>query len=449
MSTSKKSYTLAFLYALRRAAQSKLARRQAKITLIIALLLGSALSIIQITLDYHTQSKVLWQDINHALHSNQSAAGQALWRLDSDLASVLVESLIAHPLIDQAEVKTSNGVILGQAITTSNAPQNWLTLNLFGGARKITRDIGYGTEPQIGILSVGINPSQVSDSFIKRTGLVLLSGILRSCILATVLFTVFYSLVTRRIIGLSSHLHSAHSKWPEPFTEPLDYAHQDDEIGQLQHEALQLLDTTYNQYHNLINTQSELANTNVKLEQRVADRTRSLKQAMEKLAEQARTDALTGLANRGYFFEAAEVLLDQARKEGVAMAILMMDLDHFKKINDTYGHQTGDEVLVKAGQVIASQCRPEDLVARYGGEEFIALLTVPTAELASQRAEQIRSQMGQQVFEHSDLYVSFSIGIAFCDHSTSAELPQLIEQADAALYRAKHLGRNRVEQSPV
>ncbi|HXX07575.1 MAG TPA: GGDEF domain-containing protein [Pseudolabrys sp.] len=158
----------------------------------------------------------------------------------------------------------------------------------------------------------------------------------------------------------------------------------------------------------------------------------------------ASTDPLTGLLNRRAFMENALTLCKQQGKRGEPVATLMFDLDHFKTINDRFGHAVGDDVLRLFGQVVRASTRADDIIARFGGEEFIAI--VPGGwESASKISERVRTSFeaaGIKVGNHA-IGATVSIGAATC-YDAVAAIDTLIARADAALYRAKHEGRNRV-----
>lgn len=164
------------------------------------------------------------------------------------------------------------------------------------------------------------------------------------------------------------------------------------------------------------------------------------------LFERAVRDPLTGLYNRGYFLEQAPILDRQAAARGLGLAILMLDVDHFKRINDSLGHGAGDAVLRDVAQVIRQSTRSDDLVARYGGEEFVAALPIATPDQANERAEQIRRNLAHRRHANAGqpLRITASIGLAFSAAGRVASLASLISAADAGLYQAKRSGRNRV-----
>jgi diguanylate cyclase (GGDEF)-like protein len=158
---------------------------------------------------------------------------------------------------------------------------------------------------------------------------------------------------------------------------------------------------------------------------------------------QASTDALTGLPNRRYFEEFCG-LLARRRRSGDAVGVLMIDIDKFKVLNDTYGHATGDEVLRAVGGAIVAAVREDDVPARFGGEEFVVLLRNPGMDVAFEVGERVRAAVGALDLEGFGVPgVSVSVGVAVSDHPDQA-IDELIGLADQALYRAKRAGRDRV-----
>ena len=158
----------------------------------------------------------------------------------------------------------------------------------------------------------------------------------------------------------------------------------------------------------------------------------------------AMTDSLTQVPNRRSLMKSAEQAL--ARRTGLPVAILMIDIDHFKTINDTYGHQTGDDVLCQVVDRLNGRLRQHDVLGRYGGEEFCAIAPDSDAKGALALAESLRERIAAApvATSHGELSVSVSIGISTCPANSMCELDEVLSQADAALYAAKQAGRNRV-----
>lgn len=162
----------------------------------------------------------------------------------------------------------------------------------------------------------------------------------------------------------------------------------------------------------------------------------------ELLQEASRTDALTGLMNRRRLFERLEEELARARRYGEPLAVAMVDIDRFKDVNDTRGHQVGDGVLRAVAGRLGANARDADSIGRYGGEEFLILMPRTDLEGAATYAERVRAAVERLPLEDLDLHVTVSIGVAAYSGGT---LLELVDRADRKLYQAKDNGRNRVE----
>ncbi len=172
-------------------------------------------------------------------------------------------------------------------------------------------------------------------------------------------------------------------------------------------------------------------------------------EALENIASitnSANRDFLTGLYNRRYFFKAMEPYVIKARQEEEPFAIAMVDIDHFKKINDAYGHDIGDNAIVSLSEILRSKTGTDDIVARFGGEEFCIVLKNITPSQAKETLEKIRLHVEKNVIElEGDKSIRFTISIGFtCNYDDS--LDEMVNQADMMLYNAKNAGRNQVIQ---
>ncbi|MGB4072473.1 diguanylate cyclase [Pseudomonas sp.] len=164
----------------------------------------------------------------------------------------------------------------------------------------------------------------------------------------------------------------------------------------------------------------------------------------EQLLVLATTDPLTSALNRRAFQERADHELQRSQRQSSPLCLAMLDLDHFKRVNDQYGHAVGDQVLVAFSALCRQQARSTDLFARFGGEEFVILLPDTSLEAAQQRLERLRGALQNQAIDTSQgpLQVTVSIGLACANRACT--LQQLLQSADARLYTAKAMGRNRI-----
>jgi diguanylate cyclase (GGDEF)-like protein len=179
----------------------------------------------------------------------------------------------------------------------------------------------------------------------------------------------------------------------------------------------------------------------------VAENLLTREHANEGLLRFAFTDYLTGLRTRGYFEQQLELEFKRAERKQQKFALLMIDIDHFKVLNDTFGHHVGDQLLRDLTSILVKDMREVDTVARYGGEEFVIILPETTETGAMFVAQRLRRAVEQAKFfagsPHSVQHLTISIGVAVYDDDAQFKR-DLIEFADAALYAAKHAGRNRV-----
>lgn len=184
----------------------------------------------------------------------------------------------------------------------------------------------------------------------------------------------------------------------------------------------------------------------INVHHKLAQTIRELETSRRALAEQVTTDPLTHLKNRRAFFENGNQHLSVARRYGTDLSLIVADLDHFKRINDGYGHQVGDEALLAVADVLKSLTRTEDTVARIGGEEFAILLPDTNRLGAAVLAERIRAAVEREPFiaEGKRIPLTLSIGIASQTVENSDSVDQLLSIADQRMYLAKKLGRNRI-----
>jgi len=178
---------------------------------------------------------------------------------------------------------------------------------------------------------------------------------------------------------------------------------------------------------------------------RIIEMQNALLASQQRLQFEATHDALTRLWNRAGIMELLRKDLSRASRLGDPLTVCLSDLDFFKKINDTYGHLAGDQVLRVAGERMANSLRPYDSVGRYGGEEFLVVLPGCTAQATLQIGERLRKALSEQPIFSAGNIIQATMSLGVCEWQSGMELNDLLHYADLALYRAKELGRNRVE----
>ena len=193
---------------------------------------------------------------------------------------------------------------------------------------------------------------------------------------------------------------------------------------------------------------ASIEQTAEQLELKVKDRTTQLEQAKLSAEHIARTDGLTGLNNRRAFYERGEDEFARTKRYGSPLTLVMLDIDHFKNINDTWGHAAGDEALRKIAEAITALLRETDFCGRVGGEEFGLLLPQTNREAGVALANRLRKRIHEIVIRHNEATIncSASFGVATCK-STTTNIDTLVASADRALYQAKQTGRNKVVEA--
>ncbi|MDJ0622496.1 MAG: GGDEF domain-containing protein [Desulfocapsaceae bacterium] len=173
-----------------------------------------------------------------------------------------------------------------------------------------------------------------------------------------------------------------------------------------------------------------------------AEKDEELARSMEKLKEISIHDPLTGLKNRRYFSHIFHDECARSLRKNEPLSLLFLDIDHFKRINDTHGHFFGDLVLKKLGGYLLEHCRPYDTAVRWGGEEFLLLLISADEQSAKSFAERLRSGVEAEMGREFDTHITISIGLS--EYQQNDTLESITDRADQALYHAKNSGRNRV-----
>ena len=173
----------------------------------------------------------------------------------------------------------------------------------------------------------------------------------------------------------------------------------------------------------------------------------SIRSKQAELTKQAATDPLTQLYNHRYFLVEATHLVEKAQQTNDQLAVMMLDIDHFKAINDQHGHKAGDLVLIEVASIFQKLSREQDLIARFGGEKFVILLPSANSQAAKECAERIRQGIAEhniKLDESTKIKITTSIGVAEMSIASQESIESTLNRADKALYQAKTQGRNRV-----
>jgi diguanylate cyclase (GGDEF)-like protein len=172
---------------------------------------------------------------------------------------------------------------------------------------------------------------------------------------------------------------------------------------------------------------------------------KKLEELQNKLQEQAHRDPMTNLYNRRYFHEVSSSIFQIVQRDDHHISLIMIDIDNFKRINDTYGHAVGDEVIKKLASLLERNVRKSDIVSRFGGEEFVILLPSTDLKGAQKIASKIREAVEEILIVADESVIRFTISLGLADiRSSDQNIEAILNRADKALYKAKESGKNRV-----
>jgi diguanylate cyclase (GGDEF)-like protein len=194
-----------------------------------------------------------------------------------------------------------------------------------------------------------------------------------------------------------------------------------------------------------ITEQKEIQASMIKTSAKLAIQGKKLKATNQKLKDLAQKDALTGIKNRGYFFECAKKLWEQPLNKDTNIYVAMADLDKFKNLNDTYGHKAGDEVLKLFTQTVLLSLDEEDLFGRIGGEEFVIIIKSAEEKIVLEKLDKIRSDVANLNIPYDNSIIKFSVSIGVEKKQLDNSIDATLDAADKKLYEAKSSGRNKIK----
>jgi diguanylate cyclase (GGDEF)-like protein len=422
-----------------------LAIRQAYLTVSIALVVGFFMALLLLIIEYQSEQRRIERQIERVVESTSAAAAESLWILSTDLADGVSEGLVSQPLIIEASIETSTGTVLSHRTQVIVAP-SWLDSFPF-----IFRSIKmkviplFHKEDRVGQLNLKIDLLLARQDFMYRALIILLSELVKALMLAAALLVLFYITLARPIRRYADWVSRINPDDPEGWQQAPPRRQQRDELTALGDSVFYRFVQARSYFMELQQTRHALKTLNQDLEDRVQARTEELNSALSHAEHLATTDVLTGIPNRRSFMDQAEKRHAEWLRHKRPYAVLMMDLDEFKQINDIYGHLAGDLVLGSVASSLRQHTRREDIIGRLGGEEFGVILVGLVEADAVMLAERIRTEIAMLSieFEGQAIAVTASFGLV-PPELLQDNFGETLKHADQMMYQAKYEGRNRV-----
>ncbi|MCS6115078.1 putative bifunctional diguanylate cyclase/phosphodiesterase [Shewanella baltica] len=396
--------------------------KQTNLVVFTALFFAIAIFIVEIALVVVSTKQQLTTTQQELLDSVEQPAANAVWALDDNLARQTLEGAIKVEHVGSAVIELDDGsMFVSVSNNKKNNSQTFISLSnkLFDDLKEISRPLYRpfyfeGTQQQqlIGTLTVFYDTQELTNTLFSQLRFSFFATLARALLLTLVLSVVFHRFLTQPIARISEAIDKIEPDSPDENLLPMSNAHKDDELG--------LVTSKFNQI--LI----------------------QFSQTQSKLRKMATRDPLTGLPNRTLLLETIAVTIQRSRVHKRSFALMFIDLDRFKNINDSLGHALGDQFLARIARILERFVGDKGTVSRLGGDEFVILAdTVHTPDQASDFVDKLLIQLNVpiQLNEHA-IHPAASIGISiYPEDGNSAE--DLIRHADIAMYSAKAAGSNQ------
>ncbi len=425
--------------------------RQTVYTLSLALFLGLALSAVTIVLDLLDEQAAARANAHSVAKAMQYQAAQAVFNIDPSLAETVTKGLSEYEQFRKVEIIDDlKDVLSSHTHPPATGSLSKIANVLFETDKPVTVQLYYpGLQEDIGCIKVYLNSYHVARDFLNRSFRTIIASLIRNIVLSGCLLALFYYTLTKPLVSVARQISEIDPANPQGKLQT-NRLHASTELGHMTALLNNLLDRLHWVQHRQQQAEEKLLQHKIYLEDMVTQRTEELIKVNQQLAEQASQDPLTGIMNRRAFFDAAVPLLEQAKERQYPISLMMLDLDHFKSINDAHGHGWGDKVLKSFVTCVSKSIRGTDIFARIGGEEFVLILNAVDGQHAEALGQRICNSFSNQP-HHIDgqvYYFTVSIGLVSCTPDLNTDLSTITRAADKALYLAKENGRNRLEAHP-
>lgn len=385
-----------------------------------------------------TQDSIL-NELKQLEETVREPISTSLWQYNENQLNVLISGLVKMPIIEGVEVfdKDAQTMLSKRSYNSGSVP-----LSLFDTTSDLNWTLN-GESVFLGKLVLYSSSEVVLDRVLFGFTLIAITAIIKLSILFWLFVWAFDRYLASPLKELMTQVNEV--QMSPNMSKRINLSNiENNEISQLQEHMNTMLSALETDREQLLEDEQAKRNW---LEDAVAKRTEDLQILNKKLKELATRDSLTGILNRGSFFETAQHLLILSQRQKLPASFLLVDLDNFKMVNDTYGHFVGDKVLIHFTQTIQKSLRKSDLIGRVGGEEFAIFLPDTGNDDAFQFAEKLRKIISHSVLEVDGKVVAYTVSLGVESSEPKDHLiDELFKRADLKLYGAKDKGRDRVEK---
>ena len=417
-----------------------ISRKLLKVVFTIYFSLTILMTAIHIMVEYEYTKNVINEELECLEKTFKPAITTAMWELNSEQLKALTDGIYNLAIVTGVEITDNEGHIKEKRGLAAGIDKV-INSDLFYYQMQIYREFD-NKQIYLGKVRFYSDSSVIINRVKMGFMLILLNAVIKSSILIILFLWAFQKYLFNPISRLTQQIERIDLKNIGDIRIDLNI-NEENELKRLERSFNKMLNQLQidRDYFNNLQMQHQ-----DRLERQVNKRTGELEEAIEELNKIAFKDSLTHLKNRRSFFEEGKNYMSIARRVKQPMSLLMVDLDYFKSINDTYGHMIGDRVLIDFAEKMSHQLRESDLFARIGGEEFTIILNNTDCNGAKVVAEKMCRLIENSVFKEGDIEFSYTISIGVTDlEEKDKQIDDLIRRADIALYRAKEAGRNQVQ----
>ncbi len=418
---------------------NNLSQKMMRVIFFIYLAVTCVITSMQFFSEYlKTQDSIL-NELKQLEETVREPISTSLWQYNENQLNVLIAGLVKMPIIEGVEVfdKDAQTMLSKRSYNSGSVP-----LSLFDTTSDLNWTLN-GESVFLGKLVLYSSSEVVLDRVLFGFTLIAITAIIKLSILFWLFVWAFDRYLASPLKELMTQVNEV--QMSPNMSKRINLSNiENNEISQLQEHMNTMLSALETDRKQLLEDEQAKRNW---LEDAVAKRTEDLQILNKKLKELATRDSLTGILNRGSFFETAQHLLILSQRQKLPASFLLVDLDNFKMVNDTYGHFVGDKVLIHFTQTIQKSLRKSDLIGRVGGEEFAIFLPDTGNDDAFQFAEKLRKIISHSVLEVDGKVVAYTVSLGVESSEPKDHLiDELFKRADLKLYGAKDKGRDRVEK---